>query len=254
MEELKLVNLELKHKATEERRARRKVEKDVDKVAMLAARCLKKMQSAQEEAKRTMLENEELHVQIDKLATESDELRQQVLDQSKLLEEYELVIKECAKIKDSDGRGGLSWPRWMVLLILEFLANGTAPSAIPDNIRSAYWTLYNKGPEEVPSVDFCRKCRTVADRFNECLVAILIAQKKWKTIHTDGTSRRQTSFETMILGLEGKQGEMLQNIIVSSCIFMETEDAEGCVAGIERKVSHIYHDFHNDTAHTYYVA
>ena len=85
MEELKLINLELKHEATEERRARRKAEKDVDKVAMLAARRLKKMQSAQEEAKRTMLENEELHVQIDELATESDELRQQVLDQSKLL-------------------------------------------------------------------------------------------------------------------------------------------------------------------------
>ena len=254
VEELKLINLELKHEATEERRARRKAEKDVDKVAMLAARRLKKMQLAQEEAKRTMAENDVLHVQIDELATESDELRQQVLDQSKLLEDYELVIKECAKIKDSDGRGGLRWPRWMVLLILEFLANGTAPSAIPDNIRSAYWTLYDKGSKELPSEDFCRKCRTVADRFNECLVAILIAQKKWKTIHTDGTSRRQTSFETMILGLEGKTGEMLQNIIVSSCIFMETEDAEGCVAGIERKVSHIYHDFHNDTTHTYYVA
>ena len=58
----------------------------------------------------------------------------------------------------------------------------------------------------------------------------------------------------MILGLEGKTGEMLQNIIVSSCIFMETEDAEGCVGGIERKMSHIYHYFHNITTHTYYVA
>ena len=173
------------------------------------------------------------------MAFETDELRQQVLEQSKLLEEYELVIKECAKIKDSDGRGGLSWPRWMVLLILEFLANGTAPSAIPDNIRSAYWTLYGKGPDEVPSEDFCRKCRTVADRFNECLVAFLIAQKKWKTIQTDGTSRRQTAFQTMILGLEGEAGEMLRNIIVSSCIFMETEDAEGCVEGIKRKVSNL---------------
>ena len=80
VEELKLINLELKHKATEERRARRKAKKDVNKVAMLAARRLKKMQSAQEEAKRTMLENEELHVQINELATESNELRQQVLD------------------------------------------------------------------------------------------------------------------------------------------------------------------------------
>ena len=113
------------------------------------------MQLAQEEANRTIAENDALHVQIDELATESDELRQQVLHQFKLLEDYELVIKECAKIRDSDGRGGLSWPRWMVLLILEFLANGTAPSAIPDNICNAYWTLYDKGPEEVPSVDFC---------------------------------------------------------------------------------------------------
>jgi hypothetical protein len=58
-----------------------------------------------------------------------------------------------------------------------------------------------------------------------------------QTVHQDAG---QTAFQTMILGLEGEdQGEMLRNIFVSSCIFMETEDAEGCVDGIERKVSNL---------------
>ena len=30
---------------------------------------------------------------------------------------------------------------------------------------------------------------------------------------------------------------MLHNILVSLCIYMEIEDAEGCIDGIERKVS-----------------
>ena len=72
----------------------------------------------------------------------------------------------------------------MVLLVLKFLANGTAPSAIPRNILSAYWTLYNKAPKGgVPSEDYCRKCRDVADWFNE---TILLALLDWKTMHTDG--------------------------------------------------------------------
>ena len=76
----------------------------------------------------------------------------------------------------------------------------------------------------------------MADRFNKCLVAILLARKNWKTIHTDGTTRRQTPFEALIIGLEGKEDEVLDNILVSSCIFMETEDAGGCDDGLERKV------------------
>ena len=63
-------------------------------------------------------------------------------------------------------------------------------------------------------------------------------RSKNTSISTDGTSRRQAASQTMILGLEGEdQGEMLRNIIVLSCIFMEREDAEGCVDGIERKVN-----------------
>ena len=100
------------------------------------------------------------------------------------LEGYEDIIKECEKIKDTEGRGKLSWQQWMVLLVLKFLANRAAPSAIPRDILSAYWKLYNKAPiGGVPSEDYCRKCRDVADRFNE---TILLALKKWKTMHTDG--------------------------------------------------------------------
>ena len=241
VKELESINLELKHEATEERRAHRKAQKNAEKIAMLAARRLKNMQSAQAKAEEATLENEGLRAKVEDLEEDNEALREEVEEKAKLLDEYELIMKECSKIKDSEGRGGLSWPPWMVLLIIEFLVNGTSPSAIPDNIRTAFWTLYSKGPKEVPSVDFCRKCRTIADRLNECLVAMLIADNKCKTLHTDGTSRRQTTFETLILGLEQEDKESLMNIIVSSCIFMESGDAQGCVDGIKRKVCILRH-------------
>ena len=134
----------------------------------------------------------------------------------------------------------------MVQLVLEFLANGTAPSVIPKNIRSAYWALYDKAPRGgVPSENYCRKFRDVADRFNEIMVSILLTRKMWKSLHTDATTRRQIPFEALVIGLEGKEGEMLQYILVSLCIYMETEDAEGCVTSIERKVSLTLHNLNN---------
>ena len=153
--------------------------------------------------------------------------------------QYKDVILECKKIKDTSGRGGKKWPRGIVLLIIELLVNGTAPSAILDDLRLTYATLLNRKPKEVPSVDFCRKCRTVCDQFNEAMVGILLARRGWKTLHTDEKSCRQTPFQTMTIGTidEEDEEDELRNILVSSCIFMETEDAEGCVHGLERKVS-----------------
>ena len=115
-------------------------------------------------------------------------------------------------------------------------------SVIRQGVRNSYSLLWSLatilyGGQDIPSVDYCRKCRDVADRFNECLVAILLARNDWKTLHTDATTRRQTPFEALIIGLEGEEDEVLDNILVSSCIFMETEDAKSCVDGLERKVS-----------------
>ena len=53
----------------------------------------------------------------------------------------------------------------------------------------------------MPSEDYCRKCRDVADRFNE---TILLARKKWKTMHTDG--------------LEGKEDDMLGDLLGESVL------------------------------------
>ena len=44
-------------------------------------------------------------------------------------------IKEVRKIKEGFGHGGtITWPLWMVQLILESLVNGTPPSSVPANI------------------------------------------------------------------------------------------------------------------------
>ena len=74
----------------------------------------------------------------------------------------------------------------------------------------------------------------MADRFNKCMLAILLDQKEWKTLHTDATIRRQTPFKALVIEFEGEEDEMLHNILVSLCIYMETEDSGGCVDGIKR--------------------
>ena len=119
------------------------------------------------------------------------------------LEGYEDIIKECEKIKDTEGSGKLSWLQWMVLLVLKFLANGMAPSTIPRNflVHTGHFAIRKAPKGGVPSEDYCRKCRDLADRFNE---TILLARKKWETMHTDG--------------LEGKGDDMLGDVLGESAL------------------------------------
>ena len=128
----------------------------------------------------------------------------------------------------------------MVLLICYLLVNDTPPLAIPGNILSVYSAFYKKQPgkDGVPGEDFFCKCRTIAEVAGETITAIELGRREWKVAHTDATTRRQTPFQTLVLGLIGDDSTIM-NLFVSSCIFMKTEDAVDCVEAIEDKVSHV---------------
>ena len=122
--------------------------------------------------------------------------------------------------------GGRRWPVWVVQLISELLAHGTPPSTIPSNIKTMYHTLYGVKPAEVPSVNFVRECRVVVQVLGETITAVKLASaERWDQLWADATSRRQTSFQALIIGVLGED-DNIDPVVVSSCIFAEDEKSD----------------------------
>ena len=105
------------------------------------------------------------------------------------LEEYIKIREE----RNNDKCGGaLTWPFWIQQLILEFLVNGTPPSAIRSNILShVSITAPCVIIHELPSNIYIRNCRTSLRIIGETLTSCRLAKKNnWQQLFTDGTSRR----------------------------------------------------------------
>ena len=121
----------------------------------------------------------------------------------------------------------------MVQLRCDLLVIGTPPSSMPSNILIMYETLYDidldtVGEKKVvfPSINFRRQCRIVVQVIKETMVALKSAKAvKWNHIFTDATSRRQISFQDLLVGIMDDDG-MINPLVVSSCIFIEDETLE----------------------------
>ena len=69
----------------------------------------------------------------------------------------------------------------------------------------------------------------------EVITAIKLASiQDWKQIFFDATTRRQTPFLAVVIGLMTEDG--LDHVTVSSCIFLEDETAQTTADGVEEKV------------------
>ena len=122
--------------------------------------------------------------------------------------------------------GNAKWLLWMVQLVLELLVNGTPPSSIPANILSHVAIMNpNTTVKEVPSVSWIRRCRTILRIIGETLASYRLAKAEdWKQLFTDGTSRRQSAIQNLIIGI--KEDNILQNIALSSSIILKGETSE----------------------------
>ena len=167
--------------------------------------------------------------------------------QQKLMEKYDLMIQEMKKDsrqlkrQKPHGRkgGGVQWPLWVVQVCCELLVTGTPPSAIPSNIGILYDMLSGEKADDLPSVNFVRQCRQVVQVLGETMTAMKLSEapkEMWKQIFFDATTRRQTPFQAVIIGLLGEDG-ILDPVIVSSCIFLEDESAETTVDNMIAKVT-----------------
>ena len=155
-----------------------------------------------------------------------------------MLEEMKVSKKELRRRRKTGRRGGgAQWEVWVVQLICELLVNGTPPSAIPDNIATFMEGFYGEEPEDWPSVNFCRGCRVLVQIIGETITGMKLAEfKDWKQIFFDATTRRQTPFLAVVIGLMTDEG--LDHVTVSSCIFLEDESAQTTADGVETKVWH----------------
>ncbi len=112
-------------------------------------------------------------------------------------------IKEVCKVREG-GRGNASWPFFIWELIIEQLVNGTPPSSVNSNIVSLIRTFSPTTKiSELPSIWTIRRARTVLLVIVQTLAVYGIAKaKKWEQLFTDGTSRRQVSFQDLIISVE----------------------------------------------------
>ena len=125
----------------------------------------------------------------------------------------------------------------MVLLVCELLIIGIPPTAIPSSIYTLYETLTGVDPTKVPSVSFIRQCRTVVQVMGETIAEWKLADaESWRQIFNDAISRRQCTFQALVVGLIDED-RFLDPVIVSSCIFLENETSRTTFYTIVDKVS-----------------
>ena len=146
-------------------------------------------------------------------------------------------IRRVIKRENRVGRGGAKrWPVHVVLLICELLVNGSPPSAVPKIMQthSAYFT--GAEAEELPTVGFVQKTRTVVENINLVFAGMRLGNaSSWQQLFTDGTSRQQIAFQNLLIRIMD-DGEF-DSVISSSCVYLENESAEKQVEAVKSKVS-----------------
>ena len=129
----------------------------------------------------------------------------------------------------------LQWLVHIVMLMCELLVNATPTSAIPANIQKMSATLSGCEVNELPSLDYVRKCCVVVQYLNNMLAACRLGKSEnWHHIFTDGTTWRQITFQNLMIGLM-TDGDF-ESVIVSLCIFLENETSEKQVEAVKNKL------------------
>jgi hypothetical protein len=107
------------------------------------------------------------------------------------------------------------------------LAHRTPPSCVVPNILSAAEILLPNVNiiQEVPSIRFVRSCRSVLLHVTKTLASYQIGKaNSYEQFFSDGTSRRQTSIQNVIIRFLSDGG--FKTITLSTSIIAEDETAE----------------------------
>ena len=136
-------------------------------------------------------------------------LQADINDSQRKLEESHHSLELAFPIKqigrESDGkRGQKGWGHSMWDIIIEQLVNGTPPSAVNKNIVAYVRRFLPKCViNELPSIWTIRRARLVLLVIVQTLAAYRLGQaEKWGQVFTDGTSRRQETFQNLVMSIE----------------------------------------------------
>ena len=92
--------------------------------------------------------------------------------------------------KRTKGKGGKSWPWQIVELILELLAGGVPPSAIPSAIAASARLMQPGVEVKVPTVRYCQALRRVLCGVAETLAAYRVGKMlAWRALATQRVER-----------------------------------------------------------------
>jgi hypothetical protein len=223
-------------RAVERQQAASKVSVEKDKVASLSSRLagtrkivesvLEGKRQAEREARRSSREadqsakrskslnevTDEYRLDLEKAESENATLREALEEMQALLDEQERRLDKLdkavpIKVLQKTREGSKGRPRWGLdvwELIIEQLVNGTPPSAVNDNIIS---NVKKFSPttqiKELPSIWTIRRARTVLLVIVQTLAAYRLGLAgKWGQLNHDATSRRQISFENLVISVE----------------------------------------------------
>ena len=189
---------------------------------------LNKLQDSQEKLRelRDVLADEyATKLEIEgQLKVEQDRVRDLEEEVQSLME----TIHNCAPrmIKKVPRKGGgLTWPMFVVEIILELISHRTPSSCIAANILNVSSSLnpnYNV-VEELPATNYIHECRSVLGYITTTLATFQLAQEKsWKQLFTDGTTRRGLDIENLVIGVMTDGG--FKCITVSNSVMPEAED------------------------------
>eukprot|EP00956_Cyclotella_meneghiniana_P011123 scaffold15566_cov34-Cyclotella_meneghiniana.AAC.1 len=209
-----------------------------------ATKRLHKFKDASEEIQSLKEELEaardEMHVTIEAAHVEIRKLREQLERKQEEADEFEAMAHLAGKelenfryVKVTKTGKPKTWGPVVTQLVVEMLANGTPPSAISANILSVCKLLIPDAPiiDELPSIRFVRSCRTVLLHLAKTLAAYEIAsQEVFQQLFTDGTTRRQTEFQNVIIGVLTPAG--YRRVALDGCILSEEHNAESVTTSI----------------------
>ena len=178
-----------------------------------------KLSTAIKESKQSARRSKELTQVIENYKSklndanmENETMRRSLCDLQDLLDASEsklslmdaaIPIKQIKKTRASN-KGRPSWPLYMWDLILEQLVNGTPPSSVNDNIV-AHVKKFSPTTDivDLPSIWTIRRARTVLLIICQTLAAYRLSKAdKWDQLFTDATSRRQVSFQNLVISIE----------------------------------------------------
>ena len=116
-------------------------------------------------------------------------------------------------------------------LVVEILAHRTPPSAIAPKILSVVESLMPNATiiKQLPGIRFICHCRSILAHVTQTLAAYEIAlADSIEQSHTDGTSRRQTAFQTFSVRIIRNGGET-RRITLSSFIIATGESSQSTI-------------------------